>query len=240
MFRVGQMVFGSLVPWNGEWYWSGEQRTFQELKDAELKKLKEDFLKRASLFAYRYSPRLAEEAKEMVKHKYNEFVKYHDGDLAIYPNGFAMAADLQKEFRLQWESKSKEAITQAIKKYGLKGSGPDMHFPPHILENENGVGIYFNPEEGSEIMTGFNHIISGFSKKGVGLSQDEEEGIRLIIASESISPNFVKRLVKEYGYESIESAFLIQGDHNEHNLDYLLRRYKGAYYRKRYPDLTIA
>ena len=25
-FRRKQVVFGSLVPWRGEWYWSGEQR----------------------------------------------------------------------------------------------------------------------------------------------------------------------------------------------------------------------
>ena len=25
-FKRGQVVFGSLVPWRGEWYWSGEQR----------------------------------------------------------------------------------------------------------------------------------------------------------------------------------------------------------------------
>ena len=25
-FKPGQVVFGSLVPWRGEWYWSGEQK----------------------------------------------------------------------------------------------------------------------------------------------------------------------------------------------------------------------
>ena len=68
---------------------------------------------------------------------------------------------------------------------------------------------------------------------------DEETGSRSFICSDSISPKFVKRLVQEYGYESIESAFLIRGGHQESHLEYLLRRYKGAYYRIRYPRIAL-
>ncbi len=71
------------------------------------------------------------------------------------------------------------------------------------------------------------------------MNKDEEEGIQSFIISDSISPKFVKRLIREYGSESIEAAFLIRGQHNEYHIDYLLRRYKGAYYRNRYPRLAF-
>ena len=52
--------------------------------------------------------------------------------------------------------------------------------------NDNGVGLYFNPEEGQEIMIDFNDIISGFKKKGVNLNEDEECSIRNFIYSNGI------------------------------------------------------
>ena len=29
VFQAGQMVYGSLVPWHDEWYWSGTQKTWE-------------------------------------------------------------------------------------------------------------------------------------------------------------------------------------------------------------------
>ena len=71
------------------------------------------------------------------------------------------------------------------------------------------------------------------------MNKDEEEGIRSFINSELVSPKFVRRLIQEYGSESIEAAFLIRGEHDESHIDYLLRRYKGAYYRNRYPRIAL-
>jgi hypothetical protein len=238
-FEVGWVVLGSLVPWNGEWYWSGKQSILKDVGDNSLQELKKTFLRKRPQIAYRYCSELEEKAKQMVNLQYDEFVKYHGNDLAIYPNGLSMAADWQKEIRLQWESKPKEVIAEVMDKNKLKQPRADMHFPRDFLESENEVGVYCNPEEGLDIMTGFNHIISGFKKKGLLLSTDEEEGIRAFILSDAISPNFVKRLIQEYGYESIESAFLIRDGHDASHLDYLLRRYKGSYYRERHPLMAL-
>jgi hypothetical protein len=114
-----------------------------------------------------------------------------------------------------------------------------MPFPRDLLDSENGIGVYYNPDEGMEIMTGFNSIISGLNKRGKDLDEEEERGIRSFIWSDLVSPKFVRRLTREYGSESIEAAFLIRGSHDESHIDYLLRRYKGAYYRKRYPRITL-
>ena len=82
-------------------------------------------------------------------------------------------------------------------------------------------------------------MVSGFKKKGIGLTKDEEEGIRSFIISEMVSPKFVSRLIQEYSYESVGTAFLIWGGHGQSHLNYLLRRYKGAYYRNRYPRIAL-
>ncbi|MCK5614523.1 hypothetical protein KAR91_72330, partial [Candidatus Pacearchaeota archaeon] len=58
------------------------------------------------------------------------------------------------------------------------------------------------------------------------------------ICSEVISPSFVKKLIKQYGDESISKAFLIP-DNNKYYLDYLFRRYKGDFYRNRYPNISF-
>jgi hypothetical protein len=233
-FEVGWVVLGSLVPWGGEWYWSGRQIILGDIGDNSLQEVKKTFLQKHPQIAYRYCSELEEKAKQMVNLQYDKFVKSHGNDLVIYPNGLSMAADWQKEIRLQWESKPKEVIAEVMKKSKLKEPRADIRFSRDFLESENEVGVYCNPEEGLDVMTGFNHIISGFKKKGLLLSTDEEEGIRAFIFSEVISPNFVKRLIQEYGYE-----FLIRGGQDASNLEYLLRRYKGDYYRKRHPRMAL-
>src|SRR5579872_1663311 len=34
-FTPGMVVYGALTPWRGEWYWSGEQRVFRDMPEAE-------------------------------------------------------------------------------------------------------------------------------------------------------------------------------------------------------------
>ena len=238
-FEVGRIVLGSLVPWNGEWYWSGTQYTLDNITEEALQEPKDAFCRKFPEIIYRYCSELAEKAKQANDRQYHEFTKYHGNDLVIYPDGLSMAADRQKEIRLQWESKPKETITRAIEKFKLKGPEPDIAFPRDLLETENGVAVYYNPDEGTEIMTGFNSIVSGLKKRGKDLSEEEERGIRSFVWSDSVSPKFVRRLTQEYGSESIEAAFLIRGSHDESHIDYLLRRYKGAYYRGRYPRIAL-
>jgi hypothetical protein len=238
-FELGAVIFGSLIPWNGEWHWSGTQYQFRDLSEEYLQEQKDSFLKKSPQIAYRYCSELAEKARKSIKLHYQKFLQNHNNDMAVYPDGLSMAADYQKDVRQQWESQPREVIAEIVERHKLKDAKPSFSFPPHLLENNKGVGVYFNPEEGQEIMTGFNNIISGFKKKGIGLNRDEEDGILSFIKSDSISPKYVRRLIQEYGSESIEAAFLIRGEHNESHIDYLLRRYKGHYYRNRYPHITL-
>ena len=89
------------------------------------------------------------------------------------------------------------------------------------------------------MMMSFDDVLSGFQKQGRGLNEDESEMVRQFIYSDAISPQFVRKLVQEYGDESIASAFLIPQGDDKRYLDYVLRRYKGHFYRNRYPCLSI-
>ena len=86
-------------------------------------------------------------------------------------------------------------------------------------------------------MNEFNYVISGFKKKGINLTEDEESSIRSFINSKNISPKFVNKIVKMYGYESISSSYIIRDKNYDTSMKYLLRRHKGDFYRNRYPAL---
>jgi hypothetical protein len=238
-FKVKQIVFGSLVPWDGEWYWSGEQTLWNDLTEEVIQQLKTSFLQEASKVVYRYNNQLAEKAREHQRVYYREFVEYHGDDLVVYPDGLSMAADLQRQYQWQNESKSRESLPSLSKKDTLPKPRPRTSFPAELLETENGVGVYCNPDDGVEITRGFNDVVNGFKKKGVDLNEDEADGIRGFIYSDAISPRFVRKLVEKYGDESIASVFLIRNSEDKTYLDYLLRRYKGHFYRNRYPGITF-
>ncbi|MFC1910515.1 DUF3843 family protein [Chloroflexota bacterium] len=238
-FEVSVVIFGSLLPWNGEWYWSGVQYQFRDITEEYLQEQIDAFVKKSPQITYRYCSELAEKAKKSIERHYHEFMKKHDTDIVVYPDGLSMMADYQKDIRLQWESQPREVIAEVMEKYKLKDPSPSFSVPHDLIENTKGIGFYFNPDEGQEIMTGFHDIISGFKKKGLDLNEDEEEGLLSFVKSNSISPKFVRRLIQEYGFESIESVFLIRNALCESNIDYLLRRYKGTYYRRRYSRIAL-
>ena len=237
-FPRGSYVLGSLVPWGGEWYWSGQQKTFKTLSAKEIDGLKEGYRKLPTIY-YRYSREDLAKARAMVREHYEEFVARHGKDWVVYPDGLAMAADWQKAAKEKFEALPPAEQKALLKRHGMKEYAPSFSLPPDLLEAEDGIGVYFNPDEGQEIIEGFDDVLSGLAKRGTDLEPDEAEAIRGWVLSDSISPGFVRRLAEQYGEESIKAAFLL-GKHREgYALDYLLRRYKGHFYRPRYPTLTL-
>ena len=88
-------------------------------------------------------------------------------------------------------------------------------------------------------MTGFNEVVSGLEKRGQDVTEDEAEAIYSLMTADAISPDFVQRLVEDYGHESIAAAFLIRDPNDKTYLPYLLRRYKGHFFRNRYPQISL-
>ena len=150
-----------------------------------------------------------------------------------------MAADWQKEFRAQWDSRPQDLLPEVIEKHGLKKGRPEVQIPEDLLGHKDGLGVFLNPDEGKEIMTHFASLIAGLKKKGEGLTVDEEMTIRGFFESPAVSPKFVRRVLEEYGDESVRAVFLLKGDLPGYWLDYLLRSRKGHFYRKRYPTLAV-
>ena len=49
---------------------------------------------------------------------------YYGKDLVVYPDGLSMAADWQKEFRWQWESRPQQTQEEAARRHGLTQGRP--------------------------------------------------------------------------------------------------------------------
>lgn len=122
---------------------------------------------------------------------------------------------------------------------GLNHPRPRMNLPPEFLNHEAGIGAFSNPEEGVEFMLGFNHLLSGLRKKARGLTEDEMHAVRGFVTSAATSPAFVRRLAAEHGAESIAETFLLRAGPPELALEFVLRRHKGQFFRKRYPSLSL-
>ncbi len=163
---------------------------------------------------------------------------YYGKDLIVYPDGLSMAADWQKELRWHWDSKPQHEVKKVIEKHGLERGRPNMSIPRDLLEHQNGLGVFINPDEGKEIMEHFRSLIAGLNRQGEALTEDQECAIRGFFHATAISPKFVKRVLEEYGDESVRTAYVLRGDLPGYWLDYLLRSHKGHFYRKRYPSLS--
>ncbi len=230
----GTFIRGSLVPWNGDWYWSGQQTTYKRLQPAAIDHLKREYRMRPMLY-YRYSPGALKKARDVVAEHHDQFVAKHGKDWVVYPNGPAMADDLKPMIQEQFGPHAPEVQGSP----GSKTPAPHVGVPPEVLETQESVAVYLNPLEGLEFLPQFDAIRAGLRKRGGNLSPIELDAICNWIMSESTSPGFVARLTAEYGDESIKAAFLLPKDAGEHALEYLLRRYKGRYYRPRYPAVAV-
>ena len=239
-FRRGQVIFGSLVPWRGEWYWSGEQRLVGDASKVDADDLKKTMKRQSSAIVCRYSKEYEAQVRGMMAEMHEKMLAFHAGkDLVVYPDGLTMAADWQKELRWQWEQRPREEVEEAVEKHGLEKGRPEIKLPDDLLEEKDGLGVFLNPDEGKEIMTHFTTLVAGLKKKGEGLTGDEADSIRGLIESPSTSPKFVRRVLEEHGDVSVKEAFVLRGDLPGYWLDYLLRSRKGHYYRKCYPSLSV-
>ena len=67
----------------------------------------------------------------------------------------------------------------------------------------------------------------------------ERCAIEGFIDAEAVSPSFVKRVVADLGDESIKSVYMLSKVNCDYTLDYLLRCYKGHFFRNRYPSVSL-
>lgn len=238
-FRAGMLAFGSLVPWKGEWYWSGQQQIFNRATQPMIDDAKKSMIRKTPQVVCRYWKEYEQRARDSMKIHHAASLEYHGDDLVLYPDGLTMAADLQKELREQLETKPQDQVKALAEKHGLKNGRPNISLPDDLVEVTNGVGVFLNPVEGKELMGGFDVLVEGLRRKGVGLTEHEREAIRAFISGDAIGPRFVERMVAEYGDESIKATYLLPDDSPDCRLEYLLRCHKGHFFRTRYPALSV-
>jgi hypothetical protein len=238
-FQPGLVVYGSLTPWRGEWYWSGEQRSYENVPEPEEANLRQEMLERNCAIAYRYCPAEAAKARESNRRHYEEFVAYYGSDLVVHPDGLTLAAAEQKRMESLWRAAPPEQIHRVMQERGLEQPRPSMQFPREFLDHDQGIGAFYNPEEGQEFSICFNLILSGLRKKGAGLSPEERDALWRFITADAISPAFVHRLVRDHGAESFVETFHLRHLPTEQALTFLLRCFKGHFYRNRYPSLAL-
>ncbi len=238
-YKEGQLIQASLVPWNSMWYWSGSQRRYEKCDHQLIEDVRKNLFQHCSRIIYRYHKSYLEKAKESLKKQHTEFRDYFGDNFFLFKDGLSMAADLQKLYRKRFDSAPPEQVKRVMKDHGLKNPCPDMPFPEELLDCENGVALYFNKEEGLEIIKDMNSIIIAMKKQGNNLTKDELFLLRGLIRSESVSIQFVSYLIDKFSAESINSTFLLDHDQNSIGLHYLFRSYKGHYYRTRYPTISL-
>lgn len=238
-FRRGHLVFGSLVPWRDEWYWSGQQQKWDSKAEINVEDLREKMRRDSSQIVCRFWKEYEAQVRERAEALHRAALAYYGKDLVIYPDGLAMAADWEKEMRLDWESRPPEQVREVVERHGLSKGRPDMNIPPRLLKHKNGIGVFLHPVEGKEIMCEFNSLTEGMKRRGTHLTEDQADAIQQFVTLDDLSPEFVRRLLGEYGAESVKAAFCIPDDAPDYWLEYLLRQHKGCYYRTRYPAVAL-
>ena len=144
---------------------------------------------------------------------------------------------VQKRMRAVFDTQPREIVADVMKRNGLHNPWPGLQFPDTFLKHRDGIGAFFNPDEGEEYLLSFNKVCSAFRKQAACLT--EAETVRALIENEVISPAFVQRLVRDYGCRAIGRAYLIRGFQQMPHLAWLLRRFKGKFYRTRYPAISF-
>jgi hypothetical protein len=238
-FAAGQLFFGTLLPWRGEWVWSGIQRKLGPLTESDLANQRDEFLEKYPHLAFRFRPENLEKAREAASKYHDSFVAHHGSDLVEFPDGLSMAAAEQARLRKMWASQKPDLISSIMKKTGLTKPEPEMEFPGDLLDNANGVAVFSNPVEGLELFKDFNDLKSALRKRSLELDEFELDSIRNAMESPVISPAFLRRLAKEFGGESFTAFYFLDHHPLPLALDFLLRRHKGSHFRTRYPAISL-
>jgi hypothetical protein len=115
------------------------------MPETEEANIRKEMLERSSSIAYRYCPAEAAIALERTREHHAKFVAYYGGDLAVFPDGLALAAAEQKRLEADWRERDPESIARVMREQGLKQPRPRMTYPPEFLKHDQGIGAVLQP-----------------------------------------------------------------------------------------------
>ena len=235
-FNEGEVIFGSTIKYGDKWYWSGNQKTFKDLPESQLQEIREDFIKNTPKVVYRYDKNLLELARNRLEEMYNEFVAQWGDDMVEFSDGLSYLAYLQGKERKKYEELSPEEFEELKDKHNLKDKSPNFNIPDEVINCETGIMVFFNKVEGQELLIDFNNFKKALEKQGQNLTDEDIDYMHALIEDNSLSPDFVRKIMAKYGNRSVMKAYHVD---TEECLDFLMRKYKGAFYQERYPSLTV-
>ena len=238
-FEVGSMVVGGLVPWRGEWYWSGRQSQYADPSDEFIEQVKAEFLHKFPKIVSRYCEEYARNAANQCQKHHERLLAQHGNKLVVFPDGLSFAAALEGWARRPFRELSEKEQEKARERYNLPENGPPINLPDGLVRSEHEIGVFISPEENMEIMAHFDTLVRALENPARPLPEVEARTIFDFINSPQISPAFVRHVTERHGSDSVKSAFLPGACDNQYWLDYLLRRHKGQYFKKRYPPIAL-
>ena len=118
-----------------------------------------------------------------------------------------------------------------------KSAFSEGDYPRQFVENEKGVAVFYHEGEGVEMFTGCGILLSSLKEQDEPLTPDEMEILQAFIEEETISPAFVRRVIRDVGSSGLEKLYFLTNGTD--GVEYLLRRFKGCYYRKRHPNISL-
>ncbi len=235
-FKINDLIFGNIVKYGTEWYWSGKQHSFNSLTKEQIQETKEDFILNSSIIVYRYDKALLKKAQDRNIELYKEFVEYFGSDFIVFSNGIDLATSLQKQASLRYEKLTEGEFEKLKDDYGLINKSPKFNYPENVVNSENEIALFYNINEGQEILTEYTSLKSSLKKEGKDLTSDDLDFIYAMIEDPSISPAFVQRILSMFGTKSVLKAYLLK---EENDIDYIIHKHKGIFFKNRYPTLTI-
>lgn len=237
VFKKGMVVAGSTVPFDGRWYWSGLQYKVGEAGKIDLKDVKKNFYQKSPSIVYRYDKEQAAKAVEQMKVYNDAFLEYFGKDFAVFKTGKEAADALFKKLEFQQKKILGEKEFQKQKELFRKaGLTAESSHPPEFLAHDGGIFVFHNPVTGEEMTTYFFDIKNILLKKGKGLTTDEIKQLQDFFTDSSVSKEALERLAAEFGKESFAAVFFIP-QKPAYWFDFLLRKFKGKDFRRRYPNL---
>lgn len=239
-FRPGMVLFGFLAPWNGRWRWSGVQQIMGEGKEgiADAKtfvgKMRRDCGGALCCYWPEYRRQVGEIARELHSGEFD----FHGGrDLVRFESVDALMESRNAFFSAYCRKRLDDA--QSPDPDDLPPLIADTKFPDDV-KRLAGAALFLSPDEGAEIMAGYDALVAALEKNNGALTEEERGALREFVQSTAISPAFVHRVLQDMPAGAIKAEFGMSEDAPGYWLEWLFRCWKGEYYRIHYPLVSMA
>lgn len=236
--KKGIYCLGSIVPWQKEWRWSGEQVIYNSLTPENISQIIKVLKNESPKVIYRYYEESRKKAFEYVKDEYDFFISYFKTNPVTFESGYTMRDHLQQYYQAFNKLKLEKMPEEKKKKYNLEGGIHLMDWPEPLLESTD-TAIFYVADRGMTFLTDFREFLKTLGKKGLGMTEDDEDAIYGYVTDPVIPYQLFHHLKKDYSFESVKCAFRINEWNEERDLEFLLRRYKGKQYKEKFPEIKL-